>query len=209
MWVNCHSIHFHTCILWRLCFFENTWGNFCSSFGPPCLHVDLLPGKLNRAMKIRSVAWNLMNIGGFLSLGVVKGPFVKKMVACKNESGTEVFLFDFGKLRDLMMCFGAFALPVFDLDFFLFFNTPFTRIVLAAALWQHPHILILDELGDYVDSEDSGCRQAGSHHLSFLCLMNMQICEPLTKTNDWNLKITFLNMNITVSSKAPFFGVPS
>jgi len=28
------------------------------------------------------------------------------------------------------------------------------RIVLAAALWQHPHILILDELGDYVDSED-------------------------------------------------------
>lgn len=59
-------------------FFENTWGDFvCSSFGPPCL-----PGKLNRAMKIRSVAWNLTNIiGGFLSLGVVKGPFVKKMVA--------------------------------------------------------------------------------------------------------------------------------
>ena len=144
----------------------------------------------------------------FLSLGVVKGPFVQKMVACKNESGTEVFLFDFGKLRDLMMCFGAFALPVFDLDFFLFFNTPFTRIVLAAALWQHPHILILDELGDYVDSEDSGCRQARSHHLSFLCLMNMQICEPLTKTNDWNLKITFLNMNIIIQSSL-FLGVPS
>ncbi|CAK9112570.1 Elongation factor 3 (EF-3) (Eukaryotic elongation factor 3) (eEF3) [Durusdinium trenchii] len=28
------------------------------------------------------------------------------------------------------------------------------RIVLAAAMWQHPHILILDELADYMDFED-------------------------------------------------------
>ena len=26
--------------------------------------------------------------------------------------------------------------------------------MLAAALWQHPHILILDELADYVDAPD-------------------------------------------------------
>lgn len=208
MWANCHSIHFHTCILWRLCFFENTWGNFVRRLDRPvCMWIFCQANWIEqwRSGPWRGIWWTS---GFFLSLGVVKGPFAKKMVACKNESGTEVFLFDFGKLRDLMMCFGAFALPVLDLDFFLFFNTPFTRIVLAAALWQHPHILILDELGDYVDSEDSGCRQAGSHHLSFLCLMNMQICEPLTKTNDWNLEITFLNMNIIIQSSL-FFGVPS
>ena len=100
-------------------------------------------------------------------------------------------LFDFGKLRGLN------RLNRFD-DVFWSFRTgslsrqnPFTRIVLAAALWQHPHILILDELGDYVDSEDIWYgqvtqplfqdfqlgeilwfhgRQAKSHHLSF-CAM--------------------------------------
>ena len=62
-------------------------------------------------------------------------------------------------------------------------QNPFTRIVLAAALWQHPHILILDELGDYVDSEDIWYgqvgeilwfhgRQATSHHLSFCAMPN-------------------------------------
>ena len=38
---------------------------------------------------------------------------------------------------------------------------------MAAALWQHPHILILDELADYMDVEE-GCRvfhkrRSGSH----------------------------------------------
>ena len=46
----------------------------------------------------------------------------------------------------------------FCILFFLIFSVvwllAWSRIVLAAAMWQHPHILILDELADYMDFED-------------------------------------------------------
>lgn len=44
------------------------------------------------------------------------------------------------------------------------------RIVLAAALWQHPHILILDELADYLDFEDS-LDSANTSYALWSCLL--------------------------------------
>jgi len=54
------------------------------------------------------------------------------------------------------------------------------RIVLAAALWQHPHILILDELADYMDVEDiQGLRSALDHFAGGVILVssNEQLCN--------------------------------
>ncbi|CAE7569978.1 NEW1, partial [Symbiodinium natans] len=54
------------------------------------------------------------------------------------------------------------------------------RIVLAAALWQHPHILILDELADYMDAEDiQGLRSALDHYAGGVILVssNEQLCD--------------------------------
>ena len=92
-------------------------------------------GKLSRAMKIRSSF--RFAVESCVTVGQLhKGPQTSQLILLQ------------------ILCFG---ISISISSFFLQNNSDLSqlsRIVLAAALWQHPHILILDELADYVDREE-------------------------------------------------------
>ncbi|CAJ1377261.1 unnamed protein product [Effrenium voratum] len=82
-------------------------------------------------------------------------------------------------LRCFMVDAAACQMPMGKLN-----RTLKIRIVLAAALWQHPHILILDELADYLDFEDLEALKFGIDRYAggvILVTNNDQLCAMATE----------------------------